>query len=1027
MSQLFLIWGCMMLSASGTRDILHSVPGEFHFSGEFMIEGNSTLTVNLEQLKNLELVDSANNKIGTIEEAEQAAECRIIGDETTCWCESEYIWDKAVFEDHESCRNNLKCVANVSHYTPLCNLKVSIQLEGTMTKHSSTSTIWNAGLNTSLANVFNKMNGFESLITTVDTSGLKADFAVNLTALFNTSTLNELIESLSLFPVYASTEVETTGLVEMSSPSGKIPYGKEEVELTCNLNIDDPMSSCSWFILKTSINETSAIGNGTQVEVGSWCSNVTRLLLRKPKGLWRGVYTCKFTEGSVSHKATGEELEIDLLPDKITMTSDLSTADCTVGSSTSVAVKVKCAIPRPTTPVNYTVTFNTTDGNKELMDKVDPAEKTDEIWYIKPTTISCADKKKQSQPMTCLFENSSKQNKKQELNIPILQAVDRFCEPDLPWQKTKAGEKALMECPVERVGYRIRPCNVAGEWQSVLDYCVNEVINKLSSAVENFQTGLDATPEIAMKIFSGLKNNSASGTNMSLGDITATINILDGMKNASSAVTLQDDSMMNDFIDSASNILSTEWTDDNTITQDLSTNYLQAVEGLVTNMKVNQSDGHNSSNVQFQVCRNDDGCNRTIFGVEMALTTTAQAKVVALKNLSNKLPNRFNKTESASIVVSATLENTSDHMTNITLIFPFNKTTAHPGYKIKCVFWHTNRSEWSDEGCVWTENEENIVCECSHLTSFSSLISKEEVDHPFLDMITYIGLGISICSLLVFLFIEWLVWSAIVKSNLSLYRHTSLANIAASLLLANCCFLASAFPEKLGKLTCFVLVLAKHFFFTAMFFWMLCLSLMLLHQLIFVFSPLRKRVFMILSFTVGYGSPTVVVGVSYVYYDVLGKEPGSSYHNPETCWLRYEGLMKGSLYAFLFPVGVITLMNLISMVVVIITLLRPKVSEGKTDDKETLRSIIKAIVFLTPVFGGTWLLAVVSFTINEKTTLKVILDYAFTIVNSLQGFLILVTGCLGEKRVREEVLRNILGSRSTKSESKQNLTTSIKK
>ncbi|XP_062406817.1 adhesion G-protein coupled receptor F2-like [Sardina pilchardus] len=892
-----------------------------------------------------------------------------------------------------------------------------------MTKTNYVSTPWSSSsLNTTLAKEFNdNFNGFESLTTTVSNSGKDAEFAVTITALFKTSTLNTLINTLAS-AVYASTTVETTGLVEMFSPNKTIPYKEEKVELTCNLNIDDPMSSCSWFVSQDN-NEPSAIGKGTQVDVESSCSNVTTLTLKKPTGLWEGVYTCKFIQGSVAHKASGEELHIDTLPDKITILSE--TADCT--SSSSVDVKVECRIPRPTPTaaiVNYRVILDTPpkEEGRMMRDGFD----SNEIWYKKEISISCDDKTKKVQLTTCRFENNSSGKVEKSISIPILQANDRFCIEELPWPKTKAGEEASGSCPTGRVGYTSRKCDKDGKWEKVLDYCVNEAINKLSSSVENFQSGLNATPEIAMEIFSGLKNNSASGTNMSLGDVTATIGILDGMKKASSELRLQDDSMMNDFIDSASNILSTEWTDDNTIKEELSTNYLQAVEGLVKNMEVNQSDGHNSSNVQLQVCRNDQACNRTIFGVEMALTTKAQAKVVALKELANKLPNNFRNTESASIVVSATLDNNSDH-TNITLIFPFNQTTAPPGFKIKCVFWQTNQSRWSDEGCVRRETEENIICECNHLTSFSSLMSKEEVDLPLLEEITYIALGISICSLLVFLFIECLVWSAIVKSNLSHYRHTSLVNIAVSLLLADCSFLASAFPDKLGKLTCLALVLAKHFFFTAMFFWMLCLSLMLLHQLIFVFSPLRKRVFMILSFTVGYGGPTVAVGVSYVYYNILEKEPGSSYHDPETCWLRFEGPMKGSLHAFLFPVGVITLMNLISMVVVIVTLLRPKVSEGKTDDKETLRSIIKAIVFLTPVFGGTWILGLVSFSMDSKSPLKTILDYAFTITNSLQGFLILVTGCLGEKRVREEVLKYIQGSRSTKSESKQNLTTSIKK
>ncbi|XP_031437902.1 adhesion G-protein coupled receptor F3 [Clupea harengus] len=863
------------------------------------------------------------------------------------------------------------------------------------------------------------MNGFEKLITTVSPNGASAEFEVTLAGVFKTAKLAKLIEGLkSSLP--ASISVETTGLVEMDSPSGKVPY-KSKQELNCS--IDDTLSTCSWFITKQGNEQPASIGNGSQVIVGSWCSNFTYLTLLQATGLWDGLYTCKFTDGSISHKASGN-VSIDLLPDEITMISDPQTADCDVPDPDKViGVTVKCVILPPTSPVEYTVTLSvsTFNGDPKTMVK-EEGKSAENINYTCNIQVPCRERKPTIEAK-CIFENSQNQNIEQNLKIPVLYNSDKFCEAEWPWKKTKAGSTATQPCPPKRTGNISRTCNEEGQWQSEKNYCVSEAINKLSSSVEYFKLGLNATPEVAVEIFSGLKNNSAAGSNLTLGDIQATIGILDGMADASSTVTLQDDSMMNDFIDSASNLLSTPWTDDTSASESLSKNYLKAVEELVVNIKLNQSEGHNSSNIELQVCRNDDTCNRTIMGVQMALSTTAhQSKVVALKNLANLLPNNIKNTESASIVVSATLENASHHTANITLAFPFDNTSATPD-KIYCVFWETNGSRWSEEGCVARMETDTIICECSHLTSFSSLFSKEPVDSPVLSMITYIGLGISICSLLVFLFIEWLVWTAIVKSNLSHFRHTSLVNIALCLLLADCSFLASAFPLKLGEPCCFIMVLAKHFFFVAMFFWMLCLGLMLLHQLIFVFSPLRRKVYMILSFTIGYGGPTVTVGISYLYYSRWSE---SSYYDDTTCWLKYEGAMKGSLHAFLFPVGVITIMNLFSMVVVIMTLLRPNVSEGKADDKETLKSILKAIVFLTPVFGGTWLLGFLMF-FMERSTFGVLLHYAFTIVNSLQGFFILVTGCLGEKRVRDEVLKYILVTKSPKSESRRNLTSSISK
>uniref|UniRef100_A0AAY5EU08 Adhesion G protein-coupled receptor F3b n=1 Tax=Electrophorus electricus TaxID=8005 RepID=A0AAY5EU08_ELEEL len=302
---------------------------------------------------------------------------------------------------------------------------------------------------------------------------------------------------------------------------------------------------------------------------------------------------------------------------------------------------------------------------------------------------------------------------------------------------------------------------------------------------------------------------------------------------------------------------------------------------------------------------------------------------------------------------------------------------------LHCVFWNTTELQWSEEGCNLTQSSSNFIyCECDHLTSFSMLMSRTPVQLRLLNEITYIGLGVSICSLVVFILIEFLVWSAIVKSNLSHFRHTALVNIALCLLLADCSFIACSFQSILTDTLCLIMVLAKHFFYLAMFFWMLCLSIMLLHQLIFVFHTLRKKVYMILSVTIGYICPVVTVGATYLYYN---KRTDITYYNRTTCWLTYEGTLKGSIYAFLFPVGIVVFINMFSMVVVIVTLLKPTAAENnKKDNKEAAKSIIKVIIFLTPVFGGTWVLGLFVFLMDDKSFINVLIQYAFTIVNSLQ-------------------------------------------
>uniref|UniRef100_A0A3B4TZW3 Adhesion G protein-coupled receptor F3b n=1 Tax=Seriola dumerili TaxID=41447 RepID=A0A3B4TZW3_SERDU len=284
-------------------------------------------------------------------------------------------------------------------------------------------------------------------------------------------------------------------------------------------------------------------------------------------------------------------------------------------------------------------------------------------------------------------------------------------------------------------------------------------------------------------------------------------------------------------------------------------------------------------------------------------------------------------------------------------------------------------------GCVVKSSDGNRTrCECNHLTSFSVLMAKSDISTEILDMITYVGLGVSVCSLLIFLIIESLVWSAVVKTNLSHFRHTAIVNIAVFLLLADCCFLASSFPETISESTCLVLTICKHLFFLAMFSWMLCMSVMLVHQLIFVFSPLRKRVFMFLSSIVGYLCPILIVGCSYLY----SKYTDKPYHNKDTCWLIFERVLEGSVHAFLLPVGTVILTNVFSMVVVIVTLMKSSVPDGKSDEKETIKSIIKVVVFLTPVFGVTWVIGFFLLILDGDDPMFHVANYSFTILNSFQ-------------------------------------------
>lgn len=426
-------------------------------------------------------------------------------------------------------------------------------------------------------------------------------------------------------------------------------------------------------------------------------------------------------------------------------------------------------------------------------------------------------------------------------------------------------------------------------------------------------------------------------------------------------------------------MLSRDWVGINESTlHDMSASYLQAVEGLVKNIKVNKSDRFSSPNLELKFCSRSD-CTLSVFDINVNLNKSdGILKTVAVKNLTDKLNNNFGDTVHTSLVISATLENNSHSSLQIKLDFPNKQLRGKTPF---CVFWNTANGDWSDVGCtVKNSSLQRTQCECIHLTSFSVLMAKRKISDSTLDLISNVGLAVSICALITFLIIERVVWSTVVKTNLSHFRHTAVVNIATFRLLADCSFLASSFPKALSNNWCLFLTICKHLFYLAMFSWMLCMSVMLIHQIIFVFTPLRKRVFMFFSSIIGYICPILIVGCSYVH----SKYTEKPYFDAGVCWLVYEKLLEGSIHAFLIPIGTIIFINLFSMMVVIITLTKTSVPDNsKTHDKDTAKSVLKVVVILTPVFGITWIFGFAQLLLEEGTVLTVVY-YSFTIMNSFQ-------------------------------------------
>ncbi|XP_056621089.1 adhesion G protein-coupled receptor F5-like isoform X2 [Triplophysa dalaica] len=385
--------------------------------------------------------------------------------------------------------------------------------------------------------------------------------------------------------------------------------------------------------------------------------------------------------------------------------------------------------------------------------------------------------------------------------------------------------------------------------------------------------------------------------------------------------------------------------------------------------------------------------------------------ILILTNIGNILPtdnapNNNNRTSENHINGDVIVVQAKSPIRNISLTFDIkNKSLGYP----QCVFWNYNRNQWDSDGCNVTGN---FTCECNHTTSFSILMSPsvpiDPVQSTALAYITYIGVAISMASLILCLIIEMIVWKSIRRNHagaqhgvISYLRHVSIVNIAVSLLIANICFIIGAIisnpyenqerPMPVGP--CSPVVFFMHFFYLSVFFWMLISALLLLYNTIVVFVQMSTTALMVIAFTVGYGAPLLIAVITVA--STAGAENYVSKKN--ACWLN--GTESYALLAFVIPALTIVFINLLILIVVVCKILRRGAGfASQPDERHTLVVILRCVAILTPIFGLTW-----GFGIGTMVSPEFGIHVVFAILNSFQGFFVLVFGILLDKKVREAV------------------------
>ncbi|XP_060908739.1 adhesion G protein-coupled receptor F5-like [Labrus mixtus] len=591
----------------------------------------------------------------------------------------------------------------------------------------------------------------------------------------------------------------------------------------------------------------------------------------------------------------------------------------------------------------------------------------------------------------------------------------------------RGGDISTIECGPGQEGRRSAVCQETGEWQLNEDSCIIPPIKELLIVSQDL--GLEEVPQFLANLSDAVQGAKTETANSSA-TISAIIKIISIIANVSIAVS---ESGMKKILETVDVIISDDsresWAFLNANqTGNASSELLGSLETL-----------SNGLVGEFDIVTEQILLNRTTFnnsfgadlnswilleiphtGINNVLITT-----ITFPTLNNVIParnssfeaTRFNATNNDSVVAYAinaavVLVKINETIQNFSL--SFDKRNKSLSLNPQCVFWNFtlfhNFGAWDDDGCTFVSDINNTVtCSCNHLTSFSILMATDippELTEA-LDIITYVGVGISLASLGICLIIEGYVWKAITRNNTSFMRHVSIINTAISLMIADICFIvgasfANSTLENPGKDyevpfgPCSTVTFFTHLFYLALFFWMLVSGLLLFYRTVMVFSHMSKSTMLAISFSLGYGCPLIIAVTTVA---VTG--PGHGYiRRYNACWLNW--METKALLALVVPALTIVFINILVVIVVLFKMLRRGVGDtAQTEEKHTLMIIARCIVILTPLFGLTWSLGVGTVVSSTNKGIQI----AFAFFNSLQGFFILVFGTLFDSKIRSILLK----------------------
>ncbi|XP_048589930.1 adhesion G protein-coupled receptor E3 [Nematostella vectensis] len=359
----------------------------------------------------------------------------------------------------------------------------------------------------------------------------------------------------------------------------------------------------------------------------------------------------------------------------------------------------------------------------------------------------------------------------------------------------------------------------------------------------------------------------------------------------------------------------------------------------------------------------------------------------------------------------------TDH---VRLVFPHLKKTQDTSSS-DCVFWKTSKNldqvgAWSEEGCrVVTSSATQTICACDHLTNFAVLMqmTPEKVleEHELgLAVVSYVGLFLSLFGELSTI-ITYLTFL-----NRQLEKTQIRVNLVANLAMAQIILMSGINATK-NRIVCVAVAALIHYFYLAAFCWMLIEGVYLYRLVVKVFQTNMKMKY---AYCFCYGFPALVV-VGSLFAAAFGTGGISTYVNEHFCWLAHANHL---IWTFVGPVVAITTANLVILITVIREMSNLKsVKTINSINMSSIRTSARACMILLPLFGVTWLFGLLSL----GNVGGVAGRYVFTILNSLQGFMIFVFHCVRSTELRAAVHLKLFKWESSNSRTPDSNSTPLKK